>query len=250
MSAIHIIDFINVMWKLLKLSIAIAALIYLCLAITCHRLKYSSYFNMSPDDINAKIVTRQKHALISSDMYFNTLNSNDSLFFYDTLHKSYPTELVVIVITNKRSGNNDYLKLTMKALDVEMKNNKEYVKSKYGIKICNVNFPPKQHYVAQEMSKYFPMINIYDKKNLNEQGFNILKKETNDYVSCLSHAFKHEKFKRTKSILVLEDDVVPNVSRYKRIWLQNMELVLRIMKSYNTNERVTLVKLLEPDRHR
>lgn len=239
----------KVMWKLLKYSIAVPLLTYLCLAITCYRLKYSSYFYMSSDDINAQIVTRQENERIASDIYFKNVNSNDSLFFYDTLHKSYPSELVVIVITNKRSGDNEYLKLVMQALDIEMKNNKDDVTSKYGIKICNVNLPPNQHHLAEEMSQYFPMINIYDNKSANDKKLNILVKEKNDYVSCLEHAMTDEKFKHAKGILVLEDDVVPNVSINKKIWLQNMKLVLGIMHSYETNGPVTLVKLFEPDRY-
>ena len=233
--------------------IAVPILTFLFLAITCRHLKYSSYFHMSMKDVNEHISVRTKRELLDSDMYFENRNPNDSLVYYESLNTLYPTDLAIMIITKERPEGHDYLKLVLKNLDLEMKNNQEIANSRLGIIVCNTNIPPKAHKLAQHMSQYFPMISIHgdDEEDgrgnhdptHNERSYKI------DYVRCLEQTLMLDEFHRSKYILVLEDDVVPNISALSGSWLHKMKLVHDILEGLYSNEGAfSLVKLLEPDR--
>lgn len=203
---------------------------------------------MSSDDIDRQILIQQELEINDSTSYFMNINSSDSSFFYNALNNLLPSDFTILVITNQRFGDKEYLKLVMRALDMEIKNNIEGVKSKIGIKICNVNLPPTQHRVAQEMGQYFPMVSIYNNNaNLKTATKSIVVKERRDYVKCLEAMLKDKRLKWAKAMLVLEDDVVPHIAT--RTWLQNMKLILYLIENYGRNQHVALVKLFEPDRH-
>merc|ERR1712110_947157 len=101
------------------------------------------------------------------------------------------------------------------------------------------------------MSQYFPMISIHGNDEEdgrgnhdpthNERSYKI------DYVRCLEQTLMLDEFHRSKYILVLEDDVVPNISALSGSWLHKMKLVHDILEGLHSNEGAfSLVKLLEP----
>ena len=233
--------------------IVVPLLTFLCLAITCRNLKYSSYFYMSLNDVNEHIFVRTKHELLDGEIYFKNRNPNDSLVYYESLNNVHPSDFAIMIITKQRPEGHDYLKLLLKNLDLEIKNNPEIANSRFGVIICNTNVPPKAHKLAQYMSQYFPMISIHsdDEEDYrgshdpthNERSYKI------DYVWCLEQTLMLDQFNRAKYILVLEDDVVPNISALSGSWLHKMKLVHDILEGLHSNdEAFSLVKLLEPDR--
>ena len=77
----------------------------------------------------------------------------------------------------------------------------------------------------------------------NERSYKI------DYVRCLEQTLMLDQFNRAKHILVLEDDVAPNISALRGGWLHKMRLVHDILEGlYSKEGAFSLVKLFEPDR--
>ena len=233
--------------------IVVPLLTFLFLAITCRHLKYSSYFYMSLNDVNEHILVRTKNELLDGEIYFKNRNPNDSLVYYESLNTVHPSDFAIMIITKQRPEGHDYLKLVLKNLDLEIKNNPQIANSRFGVIICNTNVPPNAHKLAQYMSQYFPMISIHgdDEEDYrgshdpthNERSYKI------DYVRCLEQTLMLDQFNRAKHILVLEDDVVPNIPALRGGWLHKMRLVHDILEGiYSKEGAFSLVKLFEPDR--
>ena len=134
--------------------------------IGCRNLKYSSYFHMSADEVIQKIILHSKRELSDSDIYFQVRDSNESLEFYNSLNELYPSELGIMVITHQRPEGHEYVKLVMKTLDKELKDNRHILASKYGVLICNMNDVQNKSDLAHYMGRYFPMISIHNNKNI------------------------------------------------------------------------------------
>ena len=66
---------------------------------------------------------------------------------------------------------------------------------------------------------------------------------------CLEQTLMLDQFNRAKYILVLEDDVVPNISALRGGWIHRMRLVHDILEGlYSKEGAFILVKLSEPGR--
>lgn len=142
-------------------------------------------------------------------------------------HKVFTgVDLVVVIVTVKRDGNNsDYVVQTAALTDKALQTDRHFDKKL--MFVCNVDNRPDSHSGATYLAKYMPYIRKMDSKNNMgitpqvpipkvKHSDKIEKRrwqEFEDYAFCLNASMLF----KPKLVLVLEDDVVPLESMFNTL---------------------------------